>query len=295
MREADAPDPSGRIFFFPAGALFVGEGLVNEPHRHFTASISFALTGPLRVKTRSRDWWQTQGVAFAPNVEQAMDAPSGTVVILQIDPETEDYRRIAALFESSRVCELDEALCEKLVDRARPELDGGIPDPRRLWQSIVGALAVPGREAPRRDPRIDEMLKILKSCYLDPPPAAALARQVGLSEVRVVHLFSQQMGLPMRRYLLWLRLRSVIYSLALGQTLTEAAHAAGFADSAHMSRTFRGMFGLAPSLLLKQNRKLSIEFVLPSSSDEAGPHYEFDLVRLQEIQRTQADRKNRGA
>jgi len=295
MREADLPEPSGRLFFFSAGALFVGEGLVNEPHRHFTASISFALTGRLRVRTRSRNWWDTRGVAFAPNVEQAMDAPSGTVVILQIDPETEDYRRIAALFGAGRVSELDQALCEKLVAVSRSELEQGVPDPKRLWSAIVGALAVPGREAPRRDPRIDQLLRMLKDCYLDPPPAAALAKRVGLSEVRIVHLFSQQMGLPMRRYLLWLRLRSVIYSLALGQTLTEAAHAAGFADSAHMSRTFRGMFGLAPSLLLKENRKLQIEFVLPSSADEAGPHYEFDLARLREIELMQAEKRNRRA
>jgi AraC family transcriptional regulator len=34
-----------------------------------------------------------------------------------------------------------------------------------------------------------------------------------------------------------------------GQTLSAAAHAAGFADSAHLSRTARTMFGLPPSLL----------------------------------------------
>ena len=36
-----------------------------------------------------------------------------------------------------------------------------------------------------------------------------------------------------------------------GASLTEAAHLAGFADSAHLSRTFRAMFGVAPSLLFK--------------------------------------------
>lgn len=36
-----------------------------------------------------------------------------------------------------------------------------------------------------------------------------------------------------------------------GAGLTEAAHRAGFADSAHLSRTFRAMFGVAPSLLFK--------------------------------------------
>jgi AraC family transcriptional regulator len=34
-----------------------------------------------------------------------------------------------------------------------------------------------------------------------------------------------------------------------GETLSTAAHAAGFADSAHLSRTARTMFGLAPSAL----------------------------------------------
>jgi AraC family transcriptional regulator len=34
-------------------------------------------------------------------------------------------------------------------------------------------------------------------------------------------------------------------------SLTEAAHMAGFADSAHLSRTFRATFGVTPSLLFK--------------------------------------------
>jgi transcriptional regulator GlxA family with amidase domain len=35
--------------------------------------------------------------------------------------------------------------------------------------------------------------------------------------------------------------------LFAGGTLTDAAHAAGFADSAHMNRVCHEMFGLAPS------------------------------------------------
>jgi AraC-like DNA-binding protein len=37
--------------------------------------------------------------------------------------------------------------------------------------------------------------------------------------------------------------------LGRGVSLTTAAHAAGFADSAHFSRTFRAMLGIAPSAL----------------------------------------------
>jgi AraC-like DNA-binding protein len=37
-----------------------------------------------------------------------------------------------------------------------------------------------------------------------------------------------------------------------GSSWTEAAQQAGFADSAHLSRTCRRMFGIAPSMLLPE-------------------------------------------
>ena len=53
--------------------------------------------------------------------------------------------------------------------------------------------------------------------------------------------------MPFRTYVLWLRLESALDSLAARSSVTQAAHAAGFADAAHLSRTFHRMFGVAPS------------------------------------------------
>jgi AraC family transcriptional regulator len=55
--------------------------------------------------------------------------------------------------------------------------------------------------------------------------------------------------MPLRTYVLWRRLLHVWTLLMQGEALSKAAHAAGFADSAHLSRTSRSMFGLAPSTL----------------------------------------------
>jgi AraC-like DNA-binding protein len=63
------------------------------------------------------------------------------------------------------------------------------------------------------------------------------------------HLFVEQTGLPFRTYLLWLRLTKAVAVFAGGGSLTEAAHEAGFSDSAHFSRTFRRMFGLPAAAL----------------------------------------------
>nr|WP_253817129.1 helix-turn-helix domain-containing protein [Myxococcus xanthus] len=75
----------------------------------------------------------------------------------------------------------------------------------------------------------------------------ALAREVDLSAGRLGHLFSTSVGIPLRPYILWLRLRRATESFRQGDTLTHAAHVAGFTDSSHLSNTFHRMFGLTPS------------------------------------------------
>jgi AraC family transcriptional regulator len=46
-----------------------------------------------------------------------------------------------------------------------------------------------------------------------------------------------------------LRIERAVQLYAGGRSLTEAAHQAGFADSAHFSRTFRRTFGLPAAAL----------------------------------------------
>jgi len=82
--------------------------------------------------------------------------------------------------------------------------------------------------------------------------SAAAARQVWLSETRLRHLFTQQVGSSMQRYRAWCRLVLAGRHAQAGASLTHAAHAAGFADQAHFSRAFRQMFGLPPSQVFAQ-------------------------------------------
>lgn len=74
-----------------------------------------------------------------------------------------------------------------------------------------------------------------------------VASLVGLSPSRLSHVFVQDTGLPLRTYVRWARLQLAAERLSLGDSITVAAHTAGFADSAHFSRTFRSMFGLSPT------------------------------------------------
>jgi AraC-like DNA-binding protein len=70
-----------------------------------------------------------------------------------------------------------------------------------------------------------------------------------LSPSRFRHLCVEQTGMAWRPYVLWRRVVRVWKRIATGDSLSAAAHAAGFAPAAHLSRTSIRMFGLPPSAL----------------------------------------------
>jgi methylphosphotriester-DNA--protein-cysteine methyltransferase len=60
-------------------------------------------------------------------------------------------------------------------------------------------------------------------------------------------LFKQVMGVPIRRFRLWHRIFATAAYLEKGETLTDAALKAGFADYAQFARTYRLLAGGNPS------------------------------------------------
>jgi len=101
------------------------------------------------------------------------------------------------------------------------------------------------------DDRIQRLQSKLNRCFddecLKPEAwkAASIAQDLALSESRFLHLFKQEMNIAWRPYLLWRRLLCAANAMVKGRNATEAAHIAGFSDSAHLSRTFKKMFGLS--------------------------------------------------
>jgi len=84
--------------------------------------------------------------------------------------------------------------------------------------------------------------------------ARELANTAALSISQLERLFSGALKLSVRRLVLWQRLRVALRLALSGVSLTDAALAAGFADSAHFARSVRRQFGLSPSTALRQLR-----------------------------------------
>lgn len=106
-----------------------------------------------------------------------------------------------------------------------------------------------GRERMRR------VRDYIDSHFADDLTVETLAVAAGLSRVHLTRAFRQHFGVPPHVYLNSVRLRHAQQALLAGQTLTEAALAAGFADQSHFNRRFRGSMGVTPGVWLRQMAK----------------------------------------
>jgi AraC-like DNA-binding protein len=267
----------GRLVFNPDFVLFLGTGLHARAHRHLSASITLSLDRSFEVR-QGGSVREARVMLVRPDTEHALDARAAQIINVQLDPETDLYARLRdGALRSDRMV---------LLDAVEPNLSRSLTAACQatwLGKSLVGALLGHfgvAHAATSYDPRVAQALALLKESFPDALGSELLAKRVAASESRLMHLFREQVGVPLRRYMLWLRLRHLLFGVALGQTFTYAAHAAGFADSAHFARVFGSMFGLPPSALL---RTPSVIRTLELTDSFAGPHAAHDIKRVEEL------------
>lgn len=100
---------------------------------------------------------------------------------------------------------------------------------RAMIAALGDRVAIPG---PPPDPRIARALELIRERLGETLALPTVAAAVHLSPDRFRHLFVEETGVGFRPFLLWLRLERALGEYIAGVTLTEAAHAGGFADSA---------------------------------------------------------------
>jgi AraC family transcriptional regulator len=249
----------GGIYLWEGMALFVGRAGHASLHAHHAVQITVAVGDSFQIRLGGSGPMEARRAAVI-----ASDAPhqldgcgAGVLVSLYLDPEGEYARRVetsaSSFLSTPELARYGAALGDS--DLACGALDGHRA--RQIASEILGTVGAHRTEPSPIDARVRKVLALLGAAAGKQVPLRELAAAVGLSQGRLGHLFREQTGLPVRRYLLWLRLGDAVGALAGGGSLTEAAHAAGFADSAHLSRTFRRMFGVAPSEVVGGARVLA--------------------------------------
>ncbi len=239
------------LYIWSGFALFYSTSMANSSHTHYAASILHSFGEPLELEVANGDKLRMQTVFLPSNYKHRLHSNSA-ILILQIDPDSPEYLPLRK-FSKDKPSNLTGKI---KLDVKEISLLSNCTNAIELVRKVIYQIAEPelDKKTSRAmlDYRIKDVIRYLKTLEELPPKIslASLAKMASLSPDRFRHLFAQEMGLSIRRYLLWLRVRKIGYLLQKGFSLTDAAHDAGFTDSSHFSKTFKQNFGISPSNVL---------------------------------------------
>ena len=244
----------GQFVSWDGGCLLIGNAAGVVPiHAHYGIQIAFGSERGVLLRTSDTDDWTEYFGALVPSRQpHSFDAsPVRFWAVMFVEPETREGRALAQLHGNRSIVEIPEAVLASAATElfsawreARSKV-AVIEAARRVIHAIVGDI----------EPTTISDERILRAvAYIRAHPGSNLsleevAAEACLSPSRFRHLFVEQTGMALRPYILWRRFLHVWELLMAGESLSAAAHAAGFADAAHLTRTSRRMFGFPPSAL----------------------------------------------
>ena len=256
-RDPVALSPPGRLYFWGERVLYLGPGLPAGVHSHHAVQVCIPLSGSVRLRAGPSERWRSYtGAWIASDASHESDLPVPLIATFWLAPETAEARRLAPPDAGAAIRSLPRSQLAAVVPRLREGWREGYGSRRAaaLLQDVVQAVGVRDRPASAIDGRVARALEIQAAAPERRVSLAVTAARVALSPWWLAHLFARELGIPPRRHLLWLRLRDAVEELARGASITRAAHVAGFADGAHLCRTFRRMLGFPPSSAVRVSK-----------------------------------------
>jgi len=246
-------EPVSVAQYFPwdGGAIFVGTAGAFPAHAHQAIQICFLFAGHIRLRAHDDDPWSEFDLAIVPSQHShGMDGSRVHVgATLFVEPETREGRVLTDRYLRDGIAAVE----RRPVEPVLPELLDAVMRRRGraaivdLARRVVSSLTQRSEPTASSDERILRAIKHVSDHLSDSITLKQVAGVACLSPSRFRHLFAEQTGMGLRQYVLWRRFVSVWEHRMSGASLSEAAHAAGFADSAHLTRTSRRMIGIPPS------------------------------------------------
>lgn len=232
------------VHFLPEGALVFATAGDSGLHAHRAVQLLLAPDAPVQVRCDDAADPACHFLALPPQTAHRVQGNGQALIHLFLDPGPAAWR--AWITSGGLVQPPSAALVARLQKATTRKLDEA--EARALFIEWREA-CLPGLKAtPPPDPRIAAAV-----ARIDADPAAdgldhrTLAAGVHLSASRFLALFPQHTGMPVSHYRRWRQLLLAVSLLRQGASVTEAAHAAGFADGPHLSRSVRQVLGSSPS------------------------------------------------
>lgn len=213
---------------------FEFEGLETELHAHPALEIMIAKSGVFSLETEVEKYSQLKFAIVSSNRKHKL---SGANCILNIIMIEHHNQFVLDNLKSHKVELIDGYFWQKVCNNEVLIIN-------EIIQSIKR------NEAPTEfDSRISKLIDYLNHHDLEYDlMVETLKGFTNLSESRLSHLFKSNIGISLKKYLIWTKLKSTIKDhLNSKDDLFSALIKNGFYDQPHFSKSFKNMLGVKPS------------------------------------------------
>ena len=233
------------VWIEPGMVIIYGYSLDAVPHHHHAIQVIFPKSDSLCLLDEQT---VCQPLIIDANIEHQLQMDEGWILLIEPKSRLGEALSLKLAGSSFLIFNMQETVLSPLP------IQGKKPPPP--LNALLQQLKLPQQDlfinnSTVADKRIQILLTQLDQCLqgqcLKPINwrASEIAQQLALSESRFLHLFKEQLGIAWRPYLLWRRMICAIQAILNDSSATDAAHLAGFSDSAHLSRTFKNNFGMS--------------------------------------------------
>jgi len=221
------------------------------------STLMLSLDKPIRFKTQEMNVSrECMSLLIPAGTSVIFDLGEALIINCTLDPSGNDFNRIAQMMHKSEGRSFYQLKDEKKLIK-NCQRTNALPDDTTSLKMMLQLLhldpliknAIISPITHDLDPRAKKIIEVIQATINENLSLSELATEANMSPSRLVQIFKQQTGLPVRRYRLWYRLYTAAYAVGQGKNLTEAAAFAGFTDSSHFNRTVRSMLNIKPSYI----------------------------------------------
>jgi AraC-like DNA-binding protein len=237
--------------------IYIGNLAGTKLHSHHMTEILIGTKKPVTLITEN-DIYKDYIVVVGHDVPHTAEVIDNKIIIILLDSESELSLKIVSKYmEGKEVAPLPVKRDIKAINRYfnDPTSENAV----NIYNSFMSSLELTDNIILKKDPRILKAVNYIRNLEVKKASTKDIAEHAGLSESRLTHLFKKQIGIPIRKYLVWHRFNDAMYSVLSGKPLTYAAHEAEFADYAHLSRNFTSLFGYSISEFVKNIKVITID------------------------------------
>ncbi len=211
-----------------------------DEHKHLLSHIIIGVTHKIKCSVNHFEF-EADGVCIDSDVLHTACVEEGELLICLFDKTSLFADELANRYlKGQNYAVLDE---ETVLKIRNVWLNTHLLSP--VDETLIDMLGIESSSS-SMDMRIQNALESLKNCEsIEPDCIKALAAEAGISVSRFSHLFKENVGIALNRYLALEKIKKSYIYLQKSGNITDAAMMAGFDSPSHLAATCKRMFGIS--------------------------------------------------